>query len=117
MELLILSIGYKIIKHTIQYMFVNMDELDIYTKFLELRDDAQTIAKNIHDKVAQNTFINHIADVMEYTVALNDQVFSKQVLDFLIDMFMFIGELDYDSVENVLDTLTASRIVARDLIE
>jgi transcription elongation factor GreA-like protein len=94
-----------------------MDDLDIYNKFEELRDDAKHITNDVCQKDKQKVFINHIADLIEYTVKINNKVFSKQVLEFLIDMFMVIGELDYDSVENVLDTLTASRIVIKNLIK
>lgn len=94
-----------------------MDELDIYNKFEELRDDVKQITKDVCHKEKQNVFINHVVDMIEYTVKINDKIFSKQVLEFIIELFMIIGELDYDSVENVLDTLTASRIVIKNLIK
>lgn len=94
-----------------------MDELDLHNKFAELRDNVLQIAIDVCNKEAQDIFINHVADIIEYTVTQNDKIFSKQVYEFLIEMFMLVGELDYDDVEPVLDALTASRIVLKHLID
>jgi cell division protein ZapA (FtsZ GTPase activity inhibitor) len=86
-------------------------------KFQEMFDDINTIKKNTRNKDSQQIFIGHIADIMEYSVTRNDKMFSQQLLNFIVDIFMIIGELDYDDVEPVLDALTASRIVLKNLIK
>ncbi len=93
-----------------------MDILDVYNKFEELRQNVKDVVEDVQNKGIQNTFINNIADVIEYTVSINNYSFSKQILEFLIDTFITIGELEYDMVENVLDALTASRVIINRLI-
>lgn len=80
-------------------------------------DDINEIKNDISNKRKHDVFIHHIVNMMEYTVARNDKIFSKQMLDFMIDLFMIIGELDYDTIEPVLNTLTTSRILLKKLIE
>lgn len=83
----------------------------------EMYDDVNLIKKDIKNDNIQKTFIGHISDVMKYTIARNDKMFAKEMFEFVVDMFMIIGELDYDSVEPVLDALTTSRIIIKNLIE
>lgn len=93
-----------------------MEQQEIYDKFDELQDNVKCILADMKNQNMQHLFINNIADVIEYTIKINNHVFSKQILEFLVDTFITIGELDYDSVENVLDALTASRIIINNLI-
>jgi len=93
-----------------------MDLLDVYNKFEELRQNVKDVVEDVQNKEIQSKFINNIADVIEYTMSINNYTFSKQILDFLIDTFITIGELEYDMVENVLDVLTASRIIINKLM-
>ena len=92
-------------------------DFSVSRKFQEMFDDINTIKKNTRNKDSQQLFIGHIADIMEYSVARNDKMFSQQLLSFIVDIFMIIGELDYDDVEPVLNALTASRIVLKNLIK
>lgn len=93
-----------------------MEQQEIYDKFDELQDNVKCILADMKNQNIQHLFINNIADVIEYTIKINNHIFSKQILEFLVDTFITIGELDYDSVENVLDALTASRIIINNLI-
>jgi hypothetical protein len=92
-------------------------DFTVSKKFQEMFDDINMIKKDIYNKDLQKLFIDHIADMMEYTVAKNDNMFSQQMFEFMVDIFMIIGELDYDTVEPILDALTASRIIIKNLIK
>ena len=101
-------------KHITNNKFI-MD-FSVSTKFQEMFDDISMIKNDAKNKDLHKRFNDHVADMMEYTVAKNDIIFSKQMFSFLVDIFMIVGELDYDSVEPVLDVLTTSRIVIKKLI-
>lgn len=90
--------------------------ISLSQKFQELFDDINLIKQDTRNKDLQDLFIDHIADIMEYTVARNNKILSAQMYRFLADIFMIIGELDYDDIEPILDALTASRIVLKNLI-
>lgn len=91
-------------------------DFTVSQKFQELFDDINNIKKDTKNKDLQHVFIGHIADMTKHTVVSKDKIFSQQMFDFIVDIFMIIGELDYDDVEPVLDALTASRIVLKKLI-
>lgn len=91
-------------------------DFSVSQKFQELFDDINMIKQDTRNKVLQNSFIGHIADMIEYTVKKNEKMFSKQMFSFVVDIFMIIGDLNYDDVEPILDALTASRIVLKKLI-
>lgn len=91
-------------------------DLSISQKLQEMYDDVNLIKKDIENDNLQKIFIGHIRNIIEYTVARNDRMFAQQIFEFIVDMFMIIGELDYDSVEPVLDALTTSRIIIKNVI-
>lgn len=91
-------------------------DLSLSQKFQELFDDINLIKQDTKNKDLQDLFISHIVNIMEYTVATNNKTLSSQMYSFVADIFMIIGELDYDDIERILDALTASRIVLKNLI-
>lgn len=93
-----------------------MSELEIYDKFEELRASMDCISKDLQNREVQNNFINNLADIIKYTIENNNKVLSIQILEFMTDTFLALGKLDYDSIEDVLDSLTASRIIIKKLI-
>lgn len=106
-------------KHYKSSSNLHLSKMDLYVsmKVQELYDDVEFVKNDIHNKSAQTVFINHIADMIEYTIATKDRMFSQQMLEFMIDLFMIVGALDYDSVETVLNALTSSRIILKNLIQ
>ena len=98
--------------------FMNRDIImDIYNKFQDILDEVKQLQDNVHNKDLQNILIEDINEIVDIAILSNNIHMSNTTLKFTISLFMTIGELDYDCVEAILDTLTASRIVLREHIE
>lgn len=91
-------------------------DLSVSKTMQEIYDGVSKIKKDVHNDALQKLLMGHIADIMEYTVARNDKMFAREVFDFIVEIFMTVGELDYDSVEPLLDILTTSRIIIKKMI-
>jgi hypothetical protein len=91
--------------------------MDIYNKFQDILDEVKQLQDNVHNKDLQNILIEDINEIVDIAILSNNIHMSNTTLKFTISLFMTIGELDYDCVEAILDTLTASRIVLREHIE
>ncbi len=65
----------------------------------------------------QYQLIDTVDDILQYSIAhCNDKPLLNKVLRFLIDLFFKVVELNYDTVECVLDVLTTTRIIVRSCI-
>jgi hypothetical protein len=91
--------------------------MDIYKKFQDILDGVKQLQDNVHNKDLQNILIKHITEIVDIAILSNNVHMSNAILEFTISLFMTIGELDYDCVELILDSLTASRIVLKEHIE
>lgn len=88
---------------------------------LTLFDKAVSLVKDLEHNVCnvkvKEQLVSIINNIVEYAcVNVEDKHMLTQVMQFLVTLFYRVGELDYDSVEIVLDTLTAGRITIRELL-
>lgn len=73
---------------------------------------------NVDNDEKKQLLVVSINDLTEFAcLNADDKYLVNRVFQFLVTLFYRVGELDYDSVETVLDSLTLARSTIRDIIE
>jgi hypothetical protein len=85
-------------------------------------DEATALVKELETDIdndqVKEQLVNIINNILQYAcVNCEDRHMLMVVMQFLVTLFYRVGELDYDSVENVLDALTMSRATIRELLQ
>lgn len=84
-------------------------------------DEATALVKELETDVSNDRvkeqLVTIINNIVQYAcVNCDNKHMLMVVMQFLVTLFYRVGELDYDSVETVLDALTMSRATIRELM-
>lgn len=70
---------------------------------------------NVDDEEIKETLIRHINDLSSYAcLQQEDKGILNSLMDYLLVIYLRVGELDYKSVEYVLDTIAMASVTVKD---
>lgn len=86
--------------------------------FVEVTALVKELESNVNDVGVKEDLIILINNIIAY-VLLNceDRYQLTSIMQFVVTLFYRVGELDYDSVESILDVLTMARATTRNILE
>jgi hypothetical protein len=92
--------------------------MNLPTVFDEVTALVKELETDVSNDRVKEQLVNIINDIVQYAcVNCEDRHMLMAVMQFLVTLFYRVGELDYDSVEIVLDALTMSRATIRELLQ
>jgi hypothetical protein len=90
----------------------------VMTLIQSLCDSVYALEDNPADKQLQQKVNNKVADIVQYGVdQSNDVDLNSLIYNILVETYMRVIDIDFDIVEDVIDTLTMGRMIIKNVIE